>query len=76
MKTCKLKPSAGECNACLDIFDDTHPPHCKACHEHSPRYELLQIASGWFCDYAFVQRDGVVKKVALDRIYDIKEDQK
>lgn len=37
-------------------------------------YELLQIGTGfWSGDYAMVQKDGIITKVSLSRVYDVKE---
>ena len=75
MKTCKVKPSASECRMCADICDEHDQiPKCDKCGYKALKYELLEIVSGIFNDYAFVQRDGKISKVALDNVYDIKEE--
>lgn len=49
-------------------------PDCKACKLNTDTYELLQIGTGfWSGDYAIVQKDGKITKVALRRVYDVKE---
>ena len=35
-------------------------------------YVLVSVQPGLFNDYAFVEADGKIHKVALDRVYDIK----
>lgn len=76
MRTCKLKAPIRTCMNCTDIADfcDTIPD-CKKCSYKEDTYELLQIGTGfWSGDYAMVQKDGVITKVSLSRIYDVKGD--
>ena len=74
MRTCKVKPSAGECRMCADTTDYYNQiPDCSKCGYKNARYQLIEIVSGLFNDYAFVQSNGKVMKVSLDRVYDIKE---
>jgi hypothetical protein len=54
-----------------DHFNGT--PNCSECGYNTIRYELVDVKSGIFNDYAFVQRNGKISKVSLDRVYDIKE---
>lgn len=76
MKTCKVNPSASECHMCMDTADALDGmPNCRLCREYAKRYELIEIVSGIFNDYAFVQSNGKISKVSLDRIYDIKEEE-
>lgn len=75
MRTCKVKPSASECRMCMDTADAFDGmPNCKECGYESIRYELVEIVSGLFNDYAFVQKDGKISKAYLDNIYDIREE--
>ena len=77
MRTCKVKPSASECQMCADTADYFDGiPNCSQCGYKTIRYELLEIVSGIFNDYAFVQSNGKISKVVLDRVYDIKEEDK
>lgn len=77
MKTCKVRPSYGECCSCGDTADFFGGvPKCSECGYKTLRYELLEIVSGFFNDYAFVSRGGKIIKVSLDRIYDIMEEDK
>jgi peroxiredoxin len=47
---------------------------CSCCPANTAEYELLQIGTGlWSGDYAMVQKDGIIKKVALRDVYDVKE---
>ena len=75
MKTCKIKPDYVTCSACIDtqemfnVVDD-----CSKCKLNTDIYELLQIGTGfWSGDYAMVQKGGVIQKVSLSRVYDVKE---
>jgi peroxiredoxin len=53
----------------FDVVDD-----CSKCKLNTDTYELLQIGTGfWSGDYAMVQKDGVIQKVSLSRVYDVKE---
>ena len=75
MRICKVKPDHSICSACMatqemfDVVDD-----CSKCKLNTDTYELLQIGTGfWSGDYAMVQKDGVIQKVSLSRVYDVKE---
>ena len=75
MKICKVKPDHSICSACMatqemfDVVDD-----CSKCKLNTDTYELLQIGTGfWSGDYAMVQKDGVIQKVSLSRVYDVKD---
>jgi peroxiredoxin len=51
------------------VIDD-----CSRCKANADTYELLQIGTGfWSGDYAMVQKDGIITKVSLSRVYDVKE---
>lgn len=72
-KTCKIKPTASECCMCADTADYFNgEPNCRNCRYNTTRYELIGIGSGLFNDYAFVQTNGKIQKVALDRVYDVR----
>lgn len=75
MKVCKVRPDSSICSQCLAISDISDIiPDCKACKLNTGTYELLQIGTGfWSEDYAMVQKDGKITKVALCRVYDVKE---
>lgn len=75
MKVCKVMPDHSICSQCLAISDMSDIiPDCKACKLNTGTYELLQIGTGfWSGDYAMVQKDGKITKVALHRVYDVKE---
>ena len=77
MKTCKVRPSESDCQSCMDVADffDGNPD-CRACRELAKRYELLDVKPGILNDYAFVVIDGECKKISLDRVYDIKDEEK
>lgn len=76
MKVCKVTPDRSICYQCLDISDMSGIiPDCKTCELNTAIYELLQIGTGfWNCNYALVQKDGKITKVALSRVYDVREE--
>ena len=76
MRTCRVRPTSGECHMCMDITDYYDQiPDCSKCGYKTKRYELVEIVSGIFNDYAFVQSNGKIHKVSLDRVFDIKEEE-
>ena len=75
MKICKVRPDRSTCSACVatqemfNAIDD-----CSRCKANADTYELLQIRTCfWSGDYAMVQKDGIITKVSLSRVYDVKE---
>lgn len=74
MKMCKVKPIKSTCSACIEtqqmfgVVDD-----CARCEENDKEYELISVGVGLFGSCAIVQINGVMEKVPLSRIYDIKE---
>jgi hypothetical protein len=49
---------------------------CQKCRYNTKRFEIVGFTSGLFADYALVTLGGYVEKVNIDRIYDIREDEK
>lgn len=76
MKVCKVRPDHSICSQCLAISDMSDIiPDCKTCELNTDTYKLLQIGTGfWSGNYAMVQKDGKITKVALHRVYDVKEE--
>ncbi len=75
MKICRVFPSSGTCDVCMNYADmDGSVPNCMACKQKQKTYELLQIGAGFFGSYAFVLADGKIEKVSLDRVFDIREE--
>lgn len=75
MKVCKVKPNDSTCTVCLATgIALSNFENCSKCKLSMAEYELMQIGTE-FCgeDYAMVLRDGKIKKVALNRVYDVKE---
>lgn len=75
MKICKVRPDRSTCSACVatqemfNVIDD-----CGRCKANVDTYELLQIGTGfWSGDYAMVRKDGIITKVSLSQVYDVKE---
>lgn len=75
MRICKVRPNRNQCCACLDNqISNNVVLDCQTCSLNTKTYELLQIGTGfWSGNYAMVQNDGKIEKVALNRIYDVKE---
>lgn len=75
MKMCKVKPELHHCRSCLEMQETLGIiQSCSNCFSEIDEYELLNVGSSfWVGDYAMVCRNGIVKKVSLDRIYDVRE---
>ena len=75
MKICKVRPDYSTCSACVAIQEMFNAvDDCNRCKLNTDTYELLQIGTElWSGDYAMVQKDGVIQKVSLSRVYDVKE---
>lgn len=75
MKVCKIRPQLSTCRGCTeyaDLFGEI--PDCSHCIYQTTEYEILQFVSGFLsCTYVLILKDGEVKKVSIDRIYDVKE---
>lgn len=75
MKTCKLRPTAKECCRCIDSEDALNITiSCNNCRYNTKRFELLGYVGGAFSQYALVNSGGIVEKVNINRIYDIREE--
>ena len=74
-KMCALKPDSNTCYDCIDRQIDYHiHKNCLCCEQLTKEYELLSIAHGLFGkDYAYILKDGCIKKVKLDRICDVRD---
>lgn len=77
MKTCKVKPDKDTCRVCLatqQMFGVVD--NCSECELNKMRYEWVgtTYSTLWGSIYALVQSNGVIYKVLLDLVYDIKED--
>ena len=75
MKVCKIKPARNVCLACTDrqISQNSYKA-CEECLGCKTGCELISVGtSWWFGDYAMVVKNGVVQKVELSRVFDIKE---
>lgn len=75
MKTCKLRPSAGECRRCMDVEEALNlTVMCQKCRYNTKRYEILDFVKGAFATYALVNMDGRVEAINIDRIHDVREE--
>ena len=74
-KICKVRPDSSTCHACIEtqqMFDAMGD--CSKCSLNTEDYELLQIGTRfWVGNYVMVQKDGKIKKVALSRVYDVRD---
>ena len=79
MKVCKIKPSStywDTCRQCLDVWETTGvTTDCSKCYlKNSLEGEILSYGSSfWSGDYAMVQINGKIEKIALSRIYDVRD---
>lgn len=74
-RLCKVKPSKYTCATCIDIQESYNQVKmCSDCDLHNRLYEILEFGHGLFTGtYALVLYDGKIKKVPIDRVYDIVE---
>lgn len=77
-RTCRLKPVTSVCEQCHNdyVMYKAHY-NCKTCEENNKRYELIHVGVGtgeFGDDFALVVIDGEIKRVALDRVRDIREE--
>ena len=76
-RTCRVKPRAEICEHCHDAYRQYRAYfNCQTCEEFNKRHELIHIGIGTGElgeDFALVNMDGEIKRVALDRIRDIQE---
>lgn len=74
MRICKVKPDSATCHACVEtqemfgVVDD-----CGRCDVKIREYELVKVGVSFWVAYALVMKDGVINKVSLNRVYDIRE---
>ena len=79
MKVCKVKPDKNYCMDCVDMqITCKHIKNCDECTWATDTYELISVGTervGLFGsrDYAMVLRDGIILKVDLHRVFDVKD---
>lgn len=73
MRMCKIRPDVSICRGCMDMEEAGYIIRdCSVCSLQNEECELIKVGSGFFMkDYAMILRNGKIKKVPLDRIYDI-----
>ena len=74
--TCKIRPEHSTCSECIDIqMEYGESKDCAECPVITDEYELLDIKTSFWHkrDYALVLKDGLIQKVPLRRIYNVKE---
>ena len=74
-RLCKVKPSKYVCATCIDMQESCNQVKlCSDCDFNDRTYEIIEFGHGLFTGtYALVLYDGKIKKVSIDRIYDIVE---
>ena len=75
MKVCKVKPDTNTCCGCVDnqIWDKENKS-CQECKAKQPEHEILKIFTTFFGKvYALVIIDEKIKKLPIDRLYDVRE---
>lgn len=74
MKVCRVKPKIKCCRACLSSAERYGIiKSCSDCSCTYDEYELIGVGRGFLAkDYAFVCKNGTIKRVPLDRIFDIR----
>lgn len=76
MKTCKVKPERSVCQACMSLSNSgfVYPSDCMTCNENTDVYELLEVGvKPFWGNFAMVMKDGRIRRVSLDRVYDVKD---
>ena len=75
MKVCKVKPDYNFCCSCVDDQERKLIPKksCKECLADKPEHEFMGITTNFFGKiHALVIIDGKIKKIPIDRLYDIR----
>lgn len=75
MLYCKVKPSKEECRACVNsAFRVGDRPDCNNCVDTCFECRLINVGyNRTIGDWAMVVRDGVIERVALDRVFDVSD---
>ena len=71
-KFCKVKPE--KCNLCIAADKNYDMDYdCSKCEPNNATYELISVGhSELDGDWAMVLKDGVIRKVELSRVWDVK----
>ena len=73
MKVCKIKPDSSVCSACVDMaYTCGEVPNCELCGTNK-EYELLETHCSFWNNYAVIVKNGKLEKVAMSRVYGIRE---
>ena len=72
-KLCKVKPL--NCHICVAADKNYDMDYdCEKCEKNKAVYELISVGhSDSIGDWAMVMKDGVIRRVALSRVWDVKE---
>lgn len=73
MKICKVKPNrCGLCKSALENYEIDYD--CSKCEDNLTEYELISVGhSDKAGDWAMVLKDGIIKRVELHRVWDVKD---
>lgn len=75
---CKVKPSKDECGRCkIQAFHSEIEVDCEECADKNEIYGLVNVGYNRSVgDWAMVMKNGIIKRVSLDRVFDIISDVK
>lgn len=75
MKVCRVRPDDNACYCCIDEqIDAGIIKNCKDCPEDPYEYQILQLGVTLLGKpYVLVLYDGKIKKVHIDRLYNVRE---
>lgn len=73
MYLCKVKPSKEECRQCkMQAFYEERKVNCEECDGKNEIYDLVNVGYNRSVgDWAMVLKDGIIKRVPLDRIFNV-----
>lgn len=71
-KICKVKPVG--CPVCIAADKNYDIPYdCEKCEANNETYELISVGNSDIeGDWAMVLKDGVIRRVELNRVWDVK----
>lgn len=76
MKVCKIRRTAAECSACMELADFCNSvPDCKRCEREAKECEIMSVGITALLGkgYAIVACRDEMRKVDIELLYDIHE---
>lgn len=72
LRMCKIR-NMNTCYGCIDYqVDDNIRKDCKTCDNCESGWEILAVGNTfWYGPWAIVEKDGVIKRVRLDQVFDV-----